>query len=99
MSKTYVDGLEINDYKRSNCKFLKGDIVRNKNHPLEEIWITEIDYVNCTFSGIKIAGEKKYGDIGDVFNNFFEKYEKTGLHMDVKTTLTKMYENMMDEVK
>ena len=83
---------KIRQYEQKQEEIKVGDVVRVKNAPEVEIWVTYIsDEDGGLLSGLALKTVGDNCDIGDTYaNRNIYNFERTGKHYDVPTDLEKM---------
>ena len=83
---------KIRQYEREQEEIKAGDVVRMKNAPEIEIWVTDIsDEDGGLLSGLALKTVGDNCDIGDTYaNRNIYNFERTGKHYDVPTVLENM---------
>ena len=83
---------KILQYEQEKEQIHVGDVVRVKNAPEVEIWVTYIsDEDGGLLSGLALKTVGDNCDIGDTYaNRNIYNFERTGKHFDVSTVLEKM---------
>lgn len=92
---TATEAIEkIRQYEQKQEEIKVGDVVRVKNAPEIEIWVTDIsDEDGGLLSGLALKKVDDNCDMGDTYaNRNIYNFERTGKHYDVPTVLEKMRE-------
>lgn len=85
---------KIRQHEQEKEEIKVGDVVRVKNAPEIEIWVTDIsDEDGGLLSGLALKKVDDNCDMGDTYaNRNIYNFERTGKHYDVPTVLEKMRE-------